>query len=71
MDAKDTLERRPVQLGPRQDDGLCVVRAGVTAEDLVVLSASPGLKAGQRVQPKKTPVTEEAPLAPPSGQGQA
>jgi membrane fusion protein, multidrug efflux system len=70
VNAKDALERRSVQLGPQQDGGLRVVRAGVTAEDLVVLNASPGLKAGQRVQPKKTPVTEEAPKAPPSGQGQ-
>jgi membrane fusion protein, multidrug efflux system len=68
--AKNTLERRPVQLGPQQDGGLRVVRSGVTAEDLVVLNASPGLKAGQAVQPKRTPVTEGAPKAPPSGQGQ-
>jgi membrane fusion protein, multidrug efflux system len=70
VNAKNTLERRPVQFGPQQDGGLRVVRSGVTAEDLVVLNASPGLKAGQSVQPKKAPLTEEAPKAPPSGQGQ-
>jgi membrane fusion protein, multidrug efflux system len=70
VNAKDTLERRPVQLGPPQEGGLRVVQTGVTAEDLVVLNASPGLKAGQIVQPKKTPVTDEAPKAPPPGQGQ-
>jgi multidrug efflux system membrane fusion protein len=58
VNAKDTLERSPVQLGPHQDGGLRVVQSGVTAADLVVLNASPGLKAGQSVQPKKTPVTE-------------
>jgi membrane fusion protein, multidrug efflux system len=70
VNAKDTLERRSVQLGPQQDGGLRVVRSGMTAEDLVVLNASPGLKAGQTVQPKKTPVTEEPAKAPPPGQGQ-
>jgi membrane fusion protein, multidrug efflux system len=68
--AKNTLERRPVQLGPQQDGGLRIVRSGLPAENLIVLNASPGLKAGQLVQPKKTPVTEEAPKAPPSSQGQ-
>ncbi len=70
VNAKETLERRPVQLGSQQDGGLRVVRSGLTAEDLVVLHASPGLKAGQSVQPKKMPVIEETPKAPPSGQGQ-
>ena len=70
VNAKDVLERRPVQLGPQQDGGLHVVRSGLTADDLVVVNVSPGLKAGQRVEPKKTPVTEEAPKAPPPGHGQ-
>lgn len=70
VNAKDTLERRPVQLGPPQDGGLRAVRSGLTAEDLVVLNPSPGLKAGQVVQPTKTPVTEEAPKVPKSGQVQ-
>jgi len=61
VNAKDTLQRRPVQLGPRQDGGLRAVQAGLLLEDVVVLNASPGLKAGQSVQPKKTPVTEEPP----------
>jgi multidrug efflux system membrane fusion protein len=54
VNAKDMIERRPVQLGSAQPGGLQVVDAGVTMDDWVVLESSSKLKEGLTVRPKKT-----------------
>ena len=52
---KDVLEQRPVKLGVA-DDGLRVVKEGVTAEDRVVLDAQEGRRLGSKVKPKEVPL---------------
>jgi membrane fusion protein, multidrug efflux system len=59
VNAKDALERRPVQLGPHQAGGMHVIRAGITADDQIVLDVTKDLKAGIAVRPKNAPLPKE------------
>jgi len=56
VDAQNTVEYRPVQTGPLQDDGLRVIEKGLKADDRVVVS---GL---QLVRPKMHVEVEEQPM---------
>jgi RND family efflux transporter MFP subunit len=47
------LERRDVEIGHMQDDGMRVVTKGVTADDWVVTSGVDKLKPGMTVKPEK------------------
>lgn len=52
----DTVEARPVQLGPI-DAGLRVIRDGLNAEDRVVVDGLQRVRAGQKVKPQPAPPT--------------
>jgi hypothetical protein len=56
VDAQNTIEYRPVQTGPLQDDGLRVIEKGLKADERVVVS---GL---QLVRPKMHVEVEEQPM---------
>jgi len=49
---QDTVEYRPVKLGPTID-GLRVVREGIQANDWVVVNGLTNLRAGAKVVPKR------------------
>ena len=51
-----TIEQRPVTLGPNLD-GLRVVRAGVSAGDLVVVNGLQRVRPGMKVEPVNVPMT--------------
>lgn len=48
--------RRTVELGP-MDDGLRVVRKGIDADDWVILRGQQRVRAGQKIVPKRAPLT--------------
>ena len=64
----NTVSRRPVQLGPVQN-GLRIIREGLTKSDWVVTKGTQRARPGQKVDPKRKSlaVTEatSAPVAPP------
>lgn len=60
--ADDTVEARPVTLGPL-DDGLRVIRDGVKADDRVIIDGLQRARIGAKVTPK----TAEAKAAAPAG----
>lgn len=59
----NTLEYRPVKLGPMAD-GLRVIREGVHEGDVIVVNGLQRVRPGAPVSPKKVPMVEEAPAAP-------
>lgn len=58
----NTLEYRPVKLGPMAD-GLRVVREGVHEGDVIVVNGLQRVRPGAPVSPKKVPMSDEAPAA--------
>ena len=50
----DTVEARPVVLGPL-DDGLRVVRSGISADDRVVVDGLQRAQPGTKVMPHEAP----------------
>ena len=61
----NTLEYRPVKLGPMAD-GLRVIREGVHEGDVIVVNGLQRVRPGAPVSPKKVPMSDEAPAAPQS-----
>jgi multidrug efflux system membrane fusion protein len=61
----NTLEYRPVKLGPIAD-GLRVIREGVHEGDVIVVNGLQRVRPGAPVSPKKVPMADEAPAAPQS-----
>jgi len=57
-----TVAPRPVQLGPLADDGLRIVRSGLTAEDRVIVAGLHRARPGTRVTPQETTLAQ-APVA--------
>ena len=47
----DTVEAKPVVLGPLDDDGLRVIREGLTAEDRVIVDGLQRARVGAKVHP--------------------
>lgn len=58
VDAQNIIERRPVQLGHPQPDGLRVVKEGLTPEDSVVVHGLKDLQPGMKVEPRPGKVPE-------------
>ena len=52
--ADDTVEARPVVLGPL-DDGLRVIREGLKAEDRVIVDGLQRARVGSKVSPHTAP----------------
>jgi membrane fusion protein, multidrug efflux system len=48
--------RRPVELGP-MDGGLRIVRKGLTPEDWVILRGQQRVRPGQKIVPRRAPLT--------------
>jgi RND family efflux transporter MFP subunit len=69
VDGQDTVERRPVQVGPLQDDGLRVISQGLKPDDRVIVKglvkARPGGKVRLAGQGGKQPAAK--PAAGPAG----
>jgi multidrug efflux pump subunit AcrA (membrane-fusion protein) len=60
---KDVVEQRRVTLGQVQD-GLRVVKEGLTADDWVVVRVPEGLQAGMAIKPKKEMLADPGPERP-------
>ena len=52
INAKNEVERRDIQIGTVEDDGVTVA-AGLSGNERVVLSAGPFLNPGQKVNPRR------------------
>jgi multidrug efflux pump subunit AcrA (membrane-fusion protein) len=55
VDAKNEIERRPIQIGSVDDRGVTIA-SGLSGNERVVLSAGPFLNPGQKVKPKRESV---------------
>jgi len=62
----DIPVRRTVELGPL-DDGLRVIRKGIGPEDWVILRGQQRVRAGQKIIPRRVPLTVSDAAAPGSG----
>lgn len=62
----DTVEARPVVLGPL-DDGLRVIKDGLKPDDRVIVDGIQRARVGAKVAPKMTAMTAPATIAPVSG----
>jgi len=63
-----TVAPKPVELGPVTDDGLRVVRSGITADDQVIISGLLRARPGQKVTPEQGAIQAQA--SPPGASGQ-
>jgi RND family efflux transporter MFP subunit len=54
VDAQNKIERRPVTMGPVQDDGLRVVLQGLKKDDRVVIGGIERVRPRMKVQPEPT-----------------
>jgi RND family efflux transporter MFP subunit len=63
-----TVTPKPVELGPVTDDGLRVVRSGITADDQVIISGLLRARPGQKVTPEQGAIQAQA--SPPGASGQ-
>jgi multidrug efflux pump subunit AcrA (membrane-fusion protein) len=48
-----TVVPKPVELGPVTDDGLRVVRSGITPDDQIIISGLLRARPGQKVTPEQ------------------
>ena len=62
VDAEGTVAPRPVELGPL-DGNLRVVKSGLQATDLVIISGVQRAQPGQKVSPQKTEIKADAAAA--------
>jgi len=67
VSADGTVVPKPVELGPVTDDGLRVVRTGVTPDDQVIIKGLLRAKPGQKVTPEQAAV--ESSGSAPTGNG--
>ncbi len=56
VNAKNEVERRPVQIGEVSDEGV-TIREGLSGNEQVVVSAGPFLNPGQKVAPRKIAIS--------------
>jgi multidrug efflux pump subunit AcrA (membrane-fusion protein) len=63
---KNLVERRPVTLGMPQD-GMRVVKEGLTAGDWVIVKSAQGVEPGKTVRPKKVSLPEPGTREQPGG----
>lgn len=56
VDAKNEIERRPIQIGTVDERGVTIA-SGLSGNEAVVLSAGPFLNPGQKIKPKREAVT--------------
>jgi RND family efflux transporter MFP subunit len=52
VNAKNEIERRPVEVGSVDDQGVSI-KSGITGQEAIVVSAGPFLNPGQKVSPKR------------------
>jgi membrane fusion protein, multidrug efflux system len=52
----NTVEAKPVVLGPLDDDGLRVIREGLKAEDRVIVDGIQRARVGAKVAPHKAEI---------------
>jgi RND family efflux transporter MFP subunit len=55
-----TVQPKPVELGPVADDGLRVIRSGITADDTVIISGLLLARPGQKVKPQQGTIQAQA-----------
>ena len=61
--ADGTVVPKPVELGPVGEDNLRVIRSGITADDVVVISGLLRARPGQKVTPEQGTIGPAAPAA--------
>jgi HlyD family secretion protein len=52
VNARNQVERRPIQIGAVDDRGVTIA-SGLSGDERVVLSAGPFLNPGQKINPKR------------------
>lgn len=63
VDAENIVRRQSVELGPRLDDGLRVVRAGLSGDERVIVNGLQRAFPGARVTPETTVIAHNPPPA--------